>query len=126
MAEPSGPQQKRILRVRTSGDSESHTVTVTRDEKALAVTCSCPAGALSPSCYHKLGVLLNDASILIDIADHGTLEKIQTWVKQTGFRETWTQLKEAEQRLVEADRQVKALQTQLETLLTEGIPRQHP
>lgn len=116
--------QRRILQVQTPGDSEPHTVTVIRDESSLSVTCSCPAGTLSPGCYHKLGVLLNDSSILTDLADCGTLEKIQTWVKQTLFHEAWAQLKEAERKLVEADRQVKTLQTQLESLLTNGIPRQ--
>lgn len=118
--------QRRILQVKTSDDSEPHTVTVIRDEHSLSVSCSCPAGSLSPGCYHKLGVLLNDTSILTNLADCGTLEKIQTWVKQTRFHEAWAQLKEAERRLVEADRQVKTLQTQLDSLLTEGIPRQAP
>mgnify|MGYP001143361278 CR=1 FL=1 len=94
-----------ILVKSSSGDP--YTVKFNLDENDLSAFCSCPAGIYRKLCKHILSIISNDESILYDRNQIEHIEQINTHLQKTIIPSLLSELKDSEELLEKAQKEVK-------------------
>ena len=72
--------KEEITLLARSGTDEPFTVTFTKDEDKLTITCTCPEGVHGEFCQHKLRLASNDIMMLQHPGQNSAMLNAHVWV----------------------------------------------
>lgn len=110
------------LLVKSGSDPDiSYTVSFHFQEGKLSVYCTCIAGEYTKLCKHKTGLMSGDSSILYNETQKSEFETVQEWVQQTRYPELLSHIKNRENTIESAKRELKKSKLILEKAMRDGM-----
>lgn len=105
-----------ILFVVQGSAPEPYEVAFRQDGNRITASCTCPAGAFSRLCKHRLRIMSGDRSGIISENLSAVLD-IQTWVSGTNIGKALLELQDAERQLEEAKKRIGSSKKRLADFL---------
>jgi uncharacterized Zn finger protein len=107
--------------VKSSSRPEPYAIEVVLKDSRVSLFCDCPAGRLGKYCKHKEAVVFGDDSILFDEAQRDKFEVAVPAISSTALPSLFAELREANQALGIAKKQVTSLKAKIVRSLSDGI-----
>jgi hypothetical protein len=97
---------------------EPYEVVFRKDGDRITASCTCPAGAFSRLCKHRLRIMSGDHSGIISENLPAVLD-VQTWVSGTNIGKALLELHDAERQLEQAKKRIGSSKKRLADFLGE-------
>ena len=102
-----------------SSSGKPYDVVFSFDNGKLSVTCTCKAGTMNTLCKHRIAFLRGDATMLFDPTQADQLATIITWVEKTEIQTLLSELNQAEDLVLSAQKRVKQLRKVIDNAISD-------
>ena len=113
-------ENEEITLLARSGTDDPFTVTFTKSEDKLTITCTCPAGVHGEFCQHKFRIASNDIMMLQHPGQNSSMLSVHVWVIEAPISDKLINLLELQGKEEQDEEAISKAEAEIAAAMREG------